>query len=121
MNFASLVPWIFVGAGIFALSRQQSEGMMDDGTAVFYMIGVSWCGHCKDAKPEFVKLGRQQTINGRAVNMRFVDAEKQKAVAQKYGVESYPTFILSIDGRTVPYNGARTAAAFKAFLESAVR
>lgn len=119
MNFAQLAPWFFVGLGLFALSRRTDEEP-DDGTPVFRMFGVSWCGHCKDAKPEFVRLGTSQTVNGRKVRIQFVDAEKKEALAKQFGVDSYPQFYLTIDGRNVAYNGERKYEAFLAFLNQSV-
>jgi thiol-disulfide isomerase/thioredoxin len=84
----------------------------------FYMFGADWCGYCKKAKPEFEKLGTTMTIGGKEVAVSYVDAQANQKMAQEYGVEGYPTFVLETDGKKIKYDDPnRLADSFRAFLQ----
>src|SRR5262245_9043035 len=54
-------------------------------------FGATWCGPCKALKPILESLA--PTYAGR-VKMVYVDADKAKQTAVKYGVTSLPTVVL---------------------------
>jgi thioredoxin 1 len=54
-------------------------------------FGATWCGPCKALKP--ILEGLAPAYAGR-VKMVYVDADKSKATAVKYGVTSLPTVVL---------------------------
>jgi len=64
------------------------------------------CGHCKAAAPEVKKAAK--ALKGVA-NVGVVDGDKAQAIAQKLGVQGFPTFKLIVDGKATDYNGARDA------------
>lgn len=61
-------------------------------TNVMY-FSTTWCGPCKMFKP-IVEQVSQET--GKFV--QFVDAEQNKLMAEKYGVTSVPTLIVTDNG-----------------------
>lgn len=63
-----------------------------DGKLVFYY--ADWCGHCKQAKPEFVKA--KETLGDHAV---MVDCSKREN-AERYQVSAFPTFRYFQDAST---------------------
>lgn len=80
---------------------------------VFRMFHVKWCGHCKDAKPKFVKFMKENPN----INAEMIDAEdaKNKAIVEAYDIEGYPTFIVSKNGKDTVYEGERTTEGFAQF------
>ena len=90
-------------------TRRLWEGFASNPT--FTMFGVDWCPHCVKAKPLFESLGPTVTIDGQAVNLQYVNPEQDKAAAQGYAIDGYPTFYLE------KYGGPRTADGFHAFLK----
>jgi len=93
-----------------------AEGFLDAGSPTFTMVGVDWCGHCKTAKPEFMKLGSTKTIGGQNVAVRFVNGDDKEAAAP-YQVEGYPAFFLEKPGQgQIKYSGGRTESDFVAWL-----
>lgn len=87
--------------------------------AVFRMFYVDWCGHCRNAKPEFDKILGLSEVNGQPVKILKINAEVNQPLAMEFGVNSYPTFILSkSNGENLPYLGLRNADSFKNFLAS---
>jgi len=84
-----------------------------DVAGVFFY--APWCGHCKNAKPEWAKAGdllKEDGIPMFAVN---ADEDENRPLAQRFGVQGFPTisiFRKSDIENPIPYNGARTAEAF---------
>ena len=87
----------------------------------FHMYYVDWCPHCHAAKPEFDKLESKMTIGGKSVICEAVNAEKnpEKVLGKP---EGYPSVQLyDAQGKLVKeYEGERTAAGFRSFLEDAL-
>mmetsp|Transcript_16952 Transcript_16952/g.22406 ORF Transcript_16952/g.22406 Transcript_16952/m.22406 type:complete len:438 (+) Transcript_16952:85-1398(+) len=69
-----------------------------------------WCGHCKNLAPEWEKAA--SALKG-VVNIAAVDATQDQSLAQKFGVQGYPTIkVFAADKRSPSdYQGQRTADA----------
>lgn len=69
-----------------------------------------WCGHCKQLTPEYEKAAK--ATKG-FVTIAAVDADADKALAQEYGIQGFPTIkLLYMDGdkiKSMDYQGGRTA------------
>ena len=64
-----------------------------------FMIYTSWCGHSKKALPDFDKLMNDydgKTMNGYLLNIKKYDADENKAIAKKYGVRGFPSYVCEI-------------------------
>jgi len=79
-----------------------------------------WCGHCKSLAPQWEKAAGM--LEGKAVHLGAVDATVHGALAQKYGVQGYPTIKVFKSGAkgssasdATSYDGARTAEAIVKF------
>lgn len=70
-----------------ALSGSGQTVMLD-----FY---TDWCGPCKEMNPTV------QALVAKGYPVQRVNAEKDRALAAKYHVTSYPCFIMLVDGREV--------------------
>ncbi len=66
----------------------ESRGEVLDFTA-------TWCGPCQQMSPIVSRLERE------GLPIRKVDVEQERALAQKYNVQSIPTFLLVVDGEEV--------------------
>eukprot|EP00993_Chasmostoma_nieuportense_P000866 NODE_1796_length_1377_cov_80.897600_g1704_i0.p1 GENE.NODE_1796_length_1377_cov_80.897600_g1704_i0~~NODE_1796_length_1377_cov_80.897600_g1704_i0.p1 ORF type:complete len:408 (+),score=100.32 NODE_1796_length_1377_cov_80.897600_g1704_i0:55-1278(+) len=69
-----------------------------------------WCGHCKNLAPEWAKAATD--LKGVA-KLGAVDATVHGELAQRYGVNGYPTikfFAPGAKGLPTDYDGGRTAA-----------
>ena len=62
--------------------------------AVFTMYYADWCPHCQAAKPEFKKMMKynNKKFGNKTLELVMVDCEKNPELAEKEGVEGYPTF-----------------------------
>ena len=98
------------------------EGFVGSPQTTFTMFGTSWCGHCKEAKPQFDALGPKVTNASGfgSVATRYVDVEQDKQATVGYTIDGYPTFYLDAGSTRIKYDGPRTTAGFRAFVQKNV-
>ncbi len=70
-------------------------GAAEDPHNVLLDFSARWCGPCQKMSPIVSKLERQ------GYPIRQVDIDDEKALAQKYQVESIPCFVLIANGREI--------------------
>ncbi len=58
-------------------------------------FGASWCHYCQQMDPVVDRLHRQ------GYSIRQVDVDRERKLAEQFGVQNLPTFILVVDGREV--------------------
>ena len=95
--------------------EEQAESFQDNAPEVVLFYAM-WCPHCKALMPEWNKLEKQ--MQGSNVDVKKVDCEKNPEEAKKNNVDGFPTILLFKDGKSVPYEGDRTADAIKDFISS---
>lgn len=90
-----------------------------DNAPAFRMFYADWCPHCQVAKPEFEKLLElnKKGLNGKPIKVEMIDAEKNHEMAKEFGVEGYPTIILTKNGKNIVYEGPRTESGFMDWLK----
>ena len=87
-----------------------------NGSPKIVLYYVPWCPHCKNMMPEWNKL--EQSMNGSQTNVNKVNCEENPEEAKKNNVDGFPTIILFKDGKSIPYEGDRSAEAIKDFVEN---
>ncbi len=74
-------------------------------------FGASWCYYCQQMDPVVDRLERQ------GYSLRKVDVDRERELAERFGVTQLPTFILLVDGQEVSRKvGATTEAELRAML-----
>ena len=81
----------------FQTGTNPLEKITDDTVVIFF---APWCGHCKQAKPEFEKAVAN---GGGKVVMVDATVPDNKKLVEKYNVKGFPTIMKG----NVSYNGAR--------------
>jgi protein disulfide-isomerase-like protein len=90
-------------------------------TNTFVFFYAPWCGHCKNAKPDYQKL--KETLNRPDIVVAQFDATENDIPHDGCKVEGFPTFYLFKAGQySTPllYNGGRTLDAWVSFLNEQV-
>lgn len=89
-------------------NNDDPEKIMSSDKPAMIFFYAPWCGHCKNAKPEFEKL--MQMAKGRA---HMIDCDAHQNIAQKYNVKGFPTIRYypngPKNGNSKEYQGNRTA------------
>ncbi|KAI0322608.1 thioredoxin-like protein [Amylostereum chailletii] len=78
-----------------------------------------WCGHCKKLKPIYEEVAKTFLPESKCVVANIdADAEANRPIGMKYGIQSFPTirFFPKGDEEGEKYEGPRTKEAFVAFL-----
>ena len=78
--------WVTI-TSISAQAKDQNNILLD--------FSAKWCGPCQQMSPIVSELERQ------GYPIRQVDIDEEKSLAQKYGVESIPCFVLIANGREI--------------------
>lgn len=99
------------------------DGFTDSGKT-FYIIKAEWCGHCKNAMPEFKKLEAASPYtlpSGEKVEIKMLDgdSDKQEIDSLGYKVRGFPTMLLKNGSTFTEYPGDRTAEGVMTFLQQA--
>ena len=81
-------------------------------------FGATWCGPCKFIKPEFHKLAEQ--FEGKAT---FIDCDidEHQEIADKFEIQSVPTFMVFKNGAKVDTFSGADAAKLRKMIEKAVQ
>jgi len=66
-----------------------------------------WCGHCKKLAPEYSKAAAALKKSDTYVPLAKVDATEQKKVAERFGVQGFPTLKFFNNGEAMDYTGGR--------------
>ena len=72
---------------------------------------ADWCGHCKQAAPEFEKLMAASPMtlkDGTKVTVKVLDADQNKDEIKQYNVRGYPTILIGDGSNMTEYPGPRT-------------
>lgn len=87
-------------------------------------FNVSWCPHCKTAKPEWDTFESQNSgrvINGyevKCVNVDCTDEDEPNVATMmnQYNIESFPTVKLLKDNQVVEFDSKITSTALESFV-----
>lgn len=111
------LPWSETESEVHHLETETFKTLLKRKKHALVMFYAPWCGHCKKAKPEFVKSAEYFKDDSR-VAFAAVDCTTQQQVCSQYGVKGYPTLkYFSYLKHEKAYEGGRTEADFIAFMK----
>ena len=112
-------PIFFIIAILFLLlvlmkyTSQQGvgEGFAGSSSKSVIICKADWCGHCKQAAPQFDKLMAASPMtlkDGSKVTVKVLDADQNKEEIGQYKVKGYPTILIADGANMTEYPGPRT-------------
>ncbi|KAI1503606.1 thioredoxin-like protein [Biscogniauxia marginata] len=118
----------FVLAGLTAVATAKSavldlipdnfdQVVLKSGKPTLVEFFAPWCGHCKNLAPVYEDLA-QVFATSKDVQIAKVDADAEKALGRKFGVQGFPT-LKWFDGKSdepADYNGGRDLESLTAFI-----
>lgn len=103
--------------------NDDSASNMNSNTPSFVMFYAPWCGYCKRAMPDFDNLINQYKNNSK-VKVFKVNADENKELAQKEGVNGYPTIRFyprgGNGGNPIDYAEDRSLSAMNKYLQGVI-
>ncbi|RNF20120.1 putative protein disulfide isomerase [Trypanosoma cruzi] len=108
--------------GIVDLTASNFDEHVGKGVPALVEFYAPWCGYCKKMVPEFEKVGQAVKKARDKVLVGKVDATQNRDLAERFGVNGYPTILFfPADSQTKQqYSEAREATAFLSFLNRQV-
>lgn len=90
-------------------------------TYSFVKFYADWCGHCKNMAPVWEELAESLSGNNK-VQIVKINADVNRAVGERYGIEGYPTLKMFNPGDPRPneYQGGRDLSQLAEFVGYAV-
>jgi protein disulfide-isomerase A6 len=92
------------------LTASNFDQYVDGSRNIIVEFYAPWCGHCKNLAPEWEIAGNTFDEND-DMTIAALDATTAQSIAEKYGVQGYPTIKFFPKGSTTPeeFEGGRTA------------
>merc|ERR1712093_30661 len=101
---------------VVVLDSDNFDEVVSENYFVFVEFYAPWCGHCKRLAPDYETLATELKGEESPAVVAKVDATEATAVASQYGVRGYPTLIFFRNGNQIKYEGDRSVAAMKTFI-----
>ena len=67
-----------------------------------------WCGHCKKLEPEYSAAAEVLSKNDPPIALGKVDATQEKELAERFGIQGFPTLFWFNNGQKSEYTGGRS-------------
>lgn len=105
---------------ILQLNSSSFDSILTSPSSFLVLFYAPWCGHCKNFKPLFDSLSRK--LKGK-FNFAAIDADKEKEIAKKYGINGFPSVLYFGTNKEKPekFKGKRNEKEIAEFLVSRMK
>ena len=119
--FALCLACLALGEGDVVVLTEENFTNITKNTVTMVKFYAPWCGHCKSFAPEYVRAAKWAKQDNKPYILAEMDATVATKTPSKYGVSSYPTLKLLMNGVAVTYTGKREADALLSFIDEKMK
>lgn len=106
-------------SAVFDLTPSNFDKLViDSGKPTLVEFFAPWCGHCKNLAPIYEELASSLEFAKNKVQIAKVDADAEKDLGRRYGVQGFPT-LKFFDGKSkdpIDYSGGRDLESLQSFI-----
>lgn len=112
---------IILEDNVFVLNDKNFDKVIDGSRPALVEFYAPWCGHCKKLAPTYAELGEAfSTVQDRVVIAK-VNADEQRDLGARFGIQGFPTLKWFPKGVTTPdgiedYRGGRDLDSLSKFV-----
>lgn len=93
---------------VLVLTDSNLDLVLSSYDSIIINFYTSWCDYCKILETEYARAAKLMHSQKPSCAFAKLNVEEQKATAEKYGINAYPTMILLRDQRLYEYTGGHT-------------
>lgn len=115
---SSLTALVAAKSAVLDLTPSNFDKVVFDGKPTLVEFFAPWCGHCKNLAPVYEELATSLEFAKDKVQIAKVDADAEKDLGRKYGVQGFPT-LKFFDGKSkdpVDYQSGRDLESLQSFI-----
>ena len=94
---------------VLVLTQRNFETAITENELILVAFYAPWCRYSQELLPEYAKAAGILAQKSSPFKLAKVDATIEVSLANKFGVEGFPTLIFFHNGKPIQYNGGRTA------------
>lgn len=93
---------------VVVLTKDNFDSVTKANQQILVEFYAPWCGHCQTLAPEYAKAALRLAETHPNVVLAKVDATEESELAERYGVDGFPTLKWMTSEGEVDYSGGRT-------------